>query len=336
MKRYTVKSLPVGEVIANLAEAFNTSYHQRCNYYKVEIPKSIGSGSIVGMQFESGLALLNYECTFYSDIVIEFTYDMIHPIKFIHCYKGRVAHSFEDEQIWHELEEYQNIIAASEKKAGHILKFTKGEDVRLCSIEIERLKFINKLDCLIDDVSNPLIDAIKDAGALDRYYEINNYNMAITKLIHDLTEIDIISIDRMLLKEGQAYLMLGYQWLAFDSNDRSVLDKYDFEMFNKIDAFIHDNISKSITLDFIERQFYTNKKSIQRLFRDYAGSTVRKYIQKVRLEKSLQLLQNPTNNVSDVVYQLGLKNRSFFTRQFRKRYNMTPKAYRQKALKSDS
>lgn len=62
MRCIRVKSLPIKQVIRDLAEYFDTQYTNNCDEYYLEIPNHIGNGFIKGVNFESGLGILQYDC----------------------------------------------------------------------------------------------------------------------------------------------------------------------------------------------------------------------------------------------------------------------------------
>ena len=51
MTEIFVKSLPLKDVISNLAEAFDTVYFNRCHEYQINIPEKYGTGFIRGINF---------------------------------------------------------------------------------------------------------------------------------------------------------------------------------------------------------------------------------------------------------------------------------------------
>ncbi|WP_373519004.1 hypothetical protein [Pricia sp.] len=64
MKTNQVNSLLLKEVIADIAEAFGVGYSTNCDEYILFLPPDIGEGCIRGINFENGLGILQYDCTF--------------------------------------------------------------------------------------------------------------------------------------------------------------------------------------------------------------------------------------------------------------------------------
>ena len=97
MKIIKVNSLPLKEVIRDLAKCFETTFEESCNYYSLNIPEDKGSGNIRGINFTNGMGILLYDCIFLEDVEIQFIVNDIHPLKFLFCSEGTLYHRFEND-----------------------------------------------------------------------------------------------------------------------------------------------------------------------------------------------------------------------------------------------
>lgn len=329
MKKFTVSSLPVGEVIADMARGMNIGFTNNCSYYHLRLPSHIGEGEITGIQFTSGFAMLNYDCKFYEDVQVNFTFDLVHPIKFMHCYEGWFEHHFEHGTEAHEVSKFENIAVAAQQNNGHVLHFKANQVAKICSVEIDRTAFAHKIECLLDgEEEGPVVKAIRDKEAEKEYYNYGRYSLAISRVIQQLIDMEEVNMSTILLKEGQSYTILSYQWMEFASKaGQTVLRKHEFALFMEIRDYIEQNIGKELTVESLAARFYITDKRLQSLLKSVANMTVGKYIQEYRLAKALDLLGDPTNNISEVVYQVGLKNKSYFARTFKSKYGLTPREF---------
>tara|TARA_R100000501_G_scaffold14536_3_gene26245 strand:+ start:16976 stop:17368 length:393 start_codon:yes stop_codon:yes gene_type:complete len=87
MKKIEVHSLPLYEVIRDIADAFKVKFKENCGEYHVNVPKRLGEGYIKGINFDGGFGILIYDCTFKEDIEFHFVVNDIHPLKFLYCLK---------------------------------------------------------------------------------------------------------------------------------------------------------------------------------------------------------------------------------------------------------
>ena len=83
-----VNSLPIGEVMSDISKAFNTNFSVSCGEYFLIIPPEIGEGNIKGVNFDGGMGILQYDCCFIQDVEFQFTFNEVHPVKFLYCLEG--------------------------------------------------------------------------------------------------------------------------------------------------------------------------------------------------------------------------------------------------------
>ena len=51
------------------------------------------------------------------------------------------------------------------------------------------------------------------------------------------------------------------------------------------------------------------------------------FIRSYRLKKAAEFLKTSEVNISEILYQVGFSNRSYFTKCFKKQYDVTPREY---------
>ena len=136
----------------------------------------------------------------------------------------------------------------------------------------------------------------------------------------------------IFFKEGKCYEMLAMQWDQFLEH-QSTLDfnrktsVADFNLITSMTEYIKENIHQPITVNMLGKEFGTNEKKIQSLFKMTHQTTLNNYLQSYRLEQAIRLLKNKENNISDVVYAIGLKNKSYFSKIFKNKFGVTPSEF---------
>ena len=64
-----------------------------------------------------------------------------------------------------------------------------------------------------------------------------------------------------------------------------------------------------------------------RFFKKYMGMSCVQYIKNVRLERAADQFENGETNTLEVALSCGFSNLSYFHREFKKKYGMTPKRF---------
>ena len=93
---------------------------------------------------------------------------------------------------------------------------------------------------------------------------------------------------------------------------------------------IIDNIKCG--LNTILKPLNYDKKYLCRVFKKYMGTTMTEYLNHIRLDHALNMIQNTNKNILDIAQDLGFSSVSYFNVIFKKRYGITPLEARQKVL----
>ena len=82
---------------------------------------------------------------------------------------------------------------------------------------------------------------------------------------------------------------------------------------------------------FFTRVFYHTPGRLSsifmRFFKKYMGMSCVQYIKNVRLERAADQFENGETNTLEVALACGFSNLSYFHREFKKKYGMTPKRF---------
>lgn len=90
--------------------------------------------------------------------------------------------------------------------------------------------------------------------------------------------------------------------------------------------YIHANINDAISIGNIAEKLYMSESNFSHLFKKIMGVTPGEYIKNKKLELAAIYLKD--ESVTDVAYDLGYRNLSYFIKIFREKYNITPKQYK--------
>ncbi|UZO80097.1 AraC family transcriptional regulator [Aquimarina sp. ERC-38] len=334
-----VRSIPLKDVIADIAKIFDTEYFHYCDEYSLEIPQNFGEGRITGINFKNGLGILRYDCTFLQDTVFKFVVNKVHPLKFLFCAIGEFTHTFEHCTDVHEVQQYDNAIVASQNCNGHILRFKANCRTKINSLEIIREEFIQSIDCELKSLPDDLQNLFEDTEAKDNFYYKGQYSFKIGELFEDMEDFNKDPFLNRFFLNGKSLEILTQQIVQYiDDLDpdrrRSVLRRSEMKMIEKATKFIQENIEESLTIEQIAEHVGLNKKKLQQGFRILYRMSVNSYMQKIRLDVAVHLLKSTDLSISEIAYRVGINSMSYLSKVFKNKYNLTPKDFRKNLLSS--
>jgi signal transduction histidine kinase/DNA-binding response OmpR family regulator len=107
-----------------------------------------------------------------------------------------------------------------------------------------------------------------------------------------------------------------------------VTTSVDEKFLQKALQIVETNMSDS---DFSTEQFcaeiFMSRAHVHRKLKALTGQSASHFIRSIRLKRAAQLLIHNTATVSEVAYQTGFNNLSFFTRCFKEQYGTLPSSY---------
>lgn len=97
--------------------------------------------------------------------------------------------------------------------------------------------------------------------------------------------------------------------------------------------FIHEEIVKNLRhqwkIEDLAKLVGLSVRHLQKLHKTEFEISLTDWLKDKRLEEAAELLADTFLSVKEVGYQVGMPHDSHFTRDFKKKYDITPTAYRQ-------
>ena len=99
---------------------------------------------------------------------------------------------------------------------------------------------------------------------------------------------------------------------------------------------IHEHYNQNMSLSALEMQFLVSRYRICREYTRFYGISPLKDQTLQRLNHAKKLLLIPDMNIQDISSQIGYENVTHFIKLFKKYFQITPGAFRQTVLVSQS
>ncbi|MFC5405967.1 response regulator transcription factor [Cohnella soli] len=116
----------------------------------------------------------------------------------------------------------------------------------------------------------------------------------------------------------------------FDYKDR-ILHEEEDELVGKVKKLIADNLANELSLTVIADKVKHNSSYLSRLFKQKNGIGVSEYISDFRIQKTKELLADPSRKINDIATAAGFASVQYFYRVFKKATQMTPQEFRDRS-----
>ncbi|MEM9674719.1 MAG: GlxA family transcriptional regulator [Cyclobacteriaceae bacterium] len=102
------------------------------------------------------------------------------------------------------------------------------------------------------------------------------------------------------------------------------------DMVLKVQSQIEKNYDQSVTVKELADGHATNRRTLERRFKQATGNSVIEYLQRVRVERAKTILEQPKRSVADAMYTTGYNDSKAFREVFKKYVGVSPADYKKK------
>ncbi|WP_020531263.1 AraC family transcriptional regulator [Flexithrix dorotheae] len=100
------------------------------------------------------------------------------------------------------------------------------------------------------------------------------------------------------------------------------------DRINIIYNYIFNNFTTDLSLEDAAKEACMNKTAFCRFFKLKTGKTYSLFVNEIRLNYAKRLLMDPTYSITQIGFESGYKNLTYFNRQFQKYFGKSPRDYR--------
>jgi AraC-like DNA-binding protein len=148
------------------------------------------------------------------------------------------------------------------------------------------------------------------------------------ELLHDLhREIETRSPGYRMMARG-LFMQLAV-FLSRCYSEKPEAESIDLLRLGDAIARIETGFAEKITLGDLAGKAHLSKRHFQRIFQECINRSPIDYLLHIRVQKAAELLKHSSRPITDIAFECGFGDSNYFTRQFRKIMNQTPKQYRQ-------
>lgn len=132
------------------------------------------------------------------------------------------------------------------------------------------------------------------------------------------------------LLDSFAHLFQHEYIKIYHDSEKNALKRKKME---KVFCYIKNNYHREVTLEDASDLIGLTESYFSKYFKDYTGYNFVDYLNSYRLSQALQLFNSSDLSVTEVCYETGFQNLSYFIRLFKKKFEVTPGKYKKHYLK---
>ena len=116
---------------------------------------------------------------------------------------------------------------------------------------------------------------------------------------------------------------------AYEQSGGQLIHQEDKEFMDSVTAIIKENLAQdTLRPELIADKLGMNTRALYRRFKKIVYSTLSDFIKDYRMMHAARLLVTTNLSVQEIIYQVGISNKSYFYREFSAKYGVTPGEYR--------
>ena len=117
--------------------------------------------------------------------------------------------------------------------------------------------------------------------------------------------------------------------LQYSTTESATISASSDKLKNVLD-YIDLHYAKPLTISELAELCYFSEYHFMRFFKKYMGESAMEYVRNVRLAKAAELFEQGAQSSLEVSLSCGFNNLSYFHREFKEKYGMTPGAFQRK------
>lgn len=213
------------------------------------------------------------------------------------------------------------------------MPFEEG-DIVYCSESLPRSISSNRNDpCIYTWVSfsgGKSETYIRQMGITQPYLIYRNHNQTeIERIFYEMMEVDHPEMETALFLESSLLRLMSLS--AINPQSAASVSEITARANKRVEAamqFISEHFRESdLRLEDVEKAANTNKKYLQRIFKEELGISIYQYVTKLRMDAAVALLTNSNYNINEISEYVGYNDRRTFYELFKKHFGTSPIKY---------
>ncbi len=321
--------------LAQMQSYFGGVITERWGEHTLTFDNDVAEGCIKIITFDWGISYMEFDARFFNDILLSYANVNSNLLYFSYCSQGSYQQRFVNESTFHTIDQYHSSIIVSKKNLKLYTLFPKDLHIIRNDIRIVRAEFINKRNNQISGLNEQLNKVFLDSKNQSEFAYYSPVHLRMEDHVKTMREVQTVGLSRVLQIEGEVYNLLAMHigshelYLNTEATPHALL-KNELKVIRKQAERILKDPSLNYNLDQISKDSGLSQAKLQEGFKFLYARTVTEYIRNIRLEAARDLMITTDLNISQIVYTIGFTSRSYFSKIFKEKYDMSPHEFKKK------
>jgi transcriptional regulator GlxA family with amidase domain len=159
----------------------------------------------------------------------------------------------------------------------------------------------------------------------DNIYCVGSVNSIADLMVHIVEEWFGSRIARAVENQFSPEIRLSFGAASYQNEADS---SHHDEIVLEGQQWIQDKLTGSVSMAELARHLNLSPRTLNRRFKQATGLSPLAYLQGLRIATARDLLRNSNLSISEIAWQVGLQDVSYFSQLFRRHKGMPPQSYR--------
>ena len=336
MARIQIKKIDVFSVLKAISKNLGGSYSDEIGEAVMKLDNVNGKGTIRASEFDGGIACLAYNISFNNEINYHIAEKENKILYLIYVLEGYFHYKISDIGEFRKIGPHQNVIVEVDPIHPTIVNLPKGVVLKYLAINVNNSQGNQNLPHQKETLSDELFSICSIPKKNIPYEYSGRYSLDILRATDDFFEISKGGAIGHLLREGTVRKILGFQLveheLTVTKKHPEGLTNKDFLGLQETVNYVKKNLGLKHSLKSLSAIAGMSEKKFQRKFKILFQQTIKEFINDLRLEKSREFLLKSEMNITEIAYELGFSNPSYYSSLFKNKFSLTPKQYKIKLM----
>jgi len=327
-----ITSYRYDERFEKLAEELDGSLSEDCEEYVLEFANSYGIGYLKGINFQSGVSLQVADANFAYDLTFTHKLGRRHPVSFMYVNEGYIEVRESEHDHVQKVNAGEAMLFAPKGDSVYSIQYPANVSVKLAQANIIRYLFLEKIECDLDTIPEPLREMFRDTTGEKSFIFSTVSDPSSVNAISNLYDNKQSGLERKLHLESYSTKLITSLIRTFRVENNPNASGYFFtkeniKLINQAKSYILGNLDETPTVKELSLKLGINTNKLQKGFNLLFNKSVRQFIISAKLHKAQQMIEGGDLTISEIADKLGYTNKGHFSQLFKKEFGILPSEY---------